>query len=366
MKFVGYYPGIDFGDSSQFGRVIHTQNFIQSYHSAVDDSAVFIVGNKDDYEHTAVRELGFGNTLVSKLARDVIGFLLLLKIVFVTDEQVALYCRDSPYVSKTILGLFPSVYLILEINGLAKTEIDQATVSTKIFYWIRDKSRQKSTLLVCVSQGIKEDIQERYPGKRIAVIENGVDTSVFSPETSSDADLAEWTVCYVGGLQSWQGVDQMMDIISWINEDIYFYVVGGTESRRRELCEYAKQLGIDERVEFTGRVSHSKVPCYINRADVCFGPFNRSRQASPMKIYEYLACGKQVILVNKEGLEFVEDYPGVHRLSPDNSSSEIATYVTEVLSDSSPNSEGREYVIKHHSWNTVTSSIQSLIEKNVS
>ncbi|QLH81342.1 glycosyltransferase family 4 protein [Halosimplex pelagicum] len=364
MRFIGYYPGVDFGDPSQFGRVIHTQNFIQNYHSAIDPNSLFIVGRENDFDHESVQELGFGDSIISKLIRDLIGISLLLKIVLTSDDRIVVYSRDSPYLSKLLIGLHPRVCLVLEVNGLANTEGGQSTMSAKLYQWIREKSRNRSALLICVSEGIKEELQTRDNKKHIAVVENGVDTELFSPDSEQKANDGEQAVCYVGSLQPWQGVEEMLEVLSLVDRELRFYVVGGTISRQKELQENAKSLGIEGQVEFVGRVSHSMVPSYINKADVCFGPFNASRQASPMKIYEYLACGKSVILVNDSGLEYVEDYPGVHRFSSDMSDQELAAHLNELLSGNSSNIEGREYIEKNRSWSSVVSRIRELIDQS--
>jgi glycosyltransferase involved in cell wall biosynthesis len=58
------------------------------------------------------------------------------------------------------------------------------------------------------------------------------------------------------------------------------------------------QLGIEDKVIFTGAVDHDQIPYYIAAADICVASFRDTkvtRCKSPLKIVEYLASGKPVV-----------------------------------------------------------------------
>jgi len=69
-----------------------------------------------------------------------------------------------------------------------------------------------------------------------------------------------------------------------------------------------------------GKKKKEEIPAYINRFDVCINPFridDVSKSVNPLKIYEYLACKKNVVSVRMESLEsevvskliyFADDY----------------------------------------------------------
>ncbi len=50
---------------------------------------------------------------------------------------------------------------------------------------------------------------------------------------------------------------------------------------------------------FTGQVLYKKVPNYIGAMDICVAPHQKdSNQASPVKIFDYMACGRPVVASN--------------------------------------------------------------------
>jgi glycosyltransferase involved in cell wall biosynthesis len=57
-------------------------------------------------------------------------------------------------------------------------------------------------------------------------------------------------------------------------------------------------------------VNYEDIPILINIAEICVAPFisrrNRITGLSPIKVFEYMACGKPVVCSRIESLEFVE------------------------------------------------------------
>jgi glycosyltransferase involved in cell wall biosynthesis len=69
----------------------------------------------------------------------------------------------------------------------------------------------------------------------------------------------------------------------------------------KQLRELVLELGLEERVIFTGAVSHNEIPFYISAASVCVAPFKDTkvtRCKSPLKIVEYMACAKAIVASN--------------------------------------------------------------------
>jgi glycosyltransferase involved in cell wall biosynthesis len=78
-------------------------------------------------------------------------------------------------------------------------------------------------------------------------------------------------------------------------------VVVGDGPQREELARRAAELGIAGQVSFTGAVPYSDTPLYMASFDVCAAPFPASQRnsrigGSPLKVYEYAACGRPVVV----------------------------------------------------------------------
>jgi glycosyltransferase involved in cell wall biosynthesis len=76
------------------------------------------------------------------------------------------------------------------------------------------------------------------------------------------------------------------------------FMIVGEGFLERKLKRLVFELGIDDKVIFTGGIEHDKIPYYIASSTVCVAPFKDTlvtRCKSPLKIVEYLAAGKPVV-----------------------------------------------------------------------
>jgi len=114
---------------------------------------------------------------------------------------------------------------------------------------------------------------------------------------------------FVGSFRSWQGLDTLIKAINIVRkqgyEKIRFILVGNGDPLE-QFKEMVKAYGLGKETIFTGRVKYEEVPILINCFDVCLAPFKKERNAkiglSPLKLYEYLACGRPVITSRVEGV----------------------------------------------------------------
>ena len=73
-----------------------------------------------------------------------------------------------------------------------------------------------------------------------------------------------------------------------------------------DLRTRARELGVEERCVLTGYVPFDRVPAHINSLDVAvsISELDDRRAASELKVRQYLACGKPVV-ISPGGNEFV-------------------------------------------------------------
>jgi len=102
-------------------------------------------------------------------------------------------------------------------------------------------------------------------------------------------------VLYTGNFQSYQGIELLLKAVSRVkNSKVRLLLVGGTPSSVRRMKGKAKELGIQDRVCFTGQVDPSKIPLYIRLSDALVSP-RLSGTNTPLKIYSYLKSGKPLV-----------------------------------------------------------------------
>ena len=112
----------------------------------------------------------------------------------------------------------------------------------------------------------------------------------------------KYLVGYVGVMGKQEGIDYLLRALQYIIEDknrtdVHFGLVGGG-TELISLQAYAKELGVEDYVTFTGRVSDQQMLEMLNTADVCVNPdvANEMNDKSTMnKIMEYMALAKPIV-----------------------------------------------------------------------
>jgi len=157
----------------------------------------------------------------------------------------------------------------------------------------------------------------------VEVIGNGVNTKNFHP-IQDQAVLAECrrrlgisdedvVVAFVGNLALWQGVDILIESAFELlskGKKLKFLIIGEGVVKSF-LMKKVLDSGYLREFIFTGMIENENIPFLINIAEICVAPFiserNRKSGVSPLKVFEYMACGKPVVASRIEGLEFIEE-----------------------------------------------------------
>lgn len=141
---------------------------------------------------------------------------------------------------------------------------------------------------------------------RVRVLSNGVDPGLFNPAISPQQVRRRWglhdgpILGFVGGLRPWHDLKAMPPLLHRLIQRYaqLQMVIVGDGPLRIALEDDFKSLGIRERVVFTGPVPHEKIPELIRMFDVAVAPYAHLDHAfyfSPLKLFEYMACGVPVV-----------------------------------------------------------------------
>ena len=111
-----------------------------------------------------------------------------------------------------------------------------------------------------------------------------------------------YMVGYLGVIGQQEGVEYILKAADYIRrtlrrDDIFWGIVGGGPHLER-LRELSHRMGLDDIVEFTGRVDDPTMLRYLNTADVCVNSdeYNAMNDKSTMnKVLEYMALGKPIV-----------------------------------------------------------------------
>ena len=99
---------------------------------------------------------------------------------------------------------------------------------------------------------------------------------------------------YVGRLNPEKGVMNFVKSLNMIKEKInYKYIIIGDGPLRGALCNYCREKGLDDIVQFTGWIPHDDLPIYLNKLKILVLP--SYTEGLPNIIIESMSCGTPVL-----------------------------------------------------------------------
>ena len=324
---------------------------------------------------------------LGKVSYFVSSILLFFYLFKVLPQYDVIYARD--YHTVIIAHLSRIIFnkkLVFEINGLASEEerLKGGSSIRRLLAFLIGKSEKMATKcsdrIICVTPQIGHYLTQRFncqPGK-VEVIYNGVNTERFYPIhnhgvlTTARKNLGikeiDTVVIFVGNLAPWQGVEYLIQAAPELVEevkDLKFLIVGDGVLRSKIEAEVNERRML-EYFLITGMLEYSKIPLYINVADICVLLKRKLASGfSPLKLYEYMACGKPILASRVEGLEFIEK-EGIGRLIEPDNPGEIKKTLYEMIKNQEERINmglrGLRLALEKFSWESKVIEIEKILE----
>lgn len=173
------------------------------------------------------------------------------------------------------------------------------------------ESLEKRVLTSCdgvitICDDLARVVESICPEKPHKMIENiGDDRKVFSPANENlEAQLqlkGNKVLLYTGTFEAYQGLDLLLNSMVMVkrnNSEAVLVMVGGQPEQVEAYKNMAVDLGINDVVRFTGMVHPSKIPGFIDLADVIVSPRSRGTN-TPLKIYGYMRTNVPIVATDR-------------------------------------------------------------------
>jgi 1,2-diacylglycerol 3-alpha-glucosyltransferase len=271
-----------------------------------------------DNESNVIRSLGiplldFGisiNLRYSKETRDLLQTMDIAHVQhpFISGPLTVNFCRRRGipvvFTNHTRYDLYAQAYLPAITSTISETALE-----TYMPAFCRSVD-----MVIAPSAGMRDVLRRYGVDSDISVIPNGVDIKPFREHTTR-RDRSPWgfspediLLIYVGRigpeknlpflLRSFRGVADVYDNVG--------LMLVGEGPEREHMQEQVRQMGLEERVRFTGLIPYEELPSYLSMADA-FASASVS-EVHPLSVIEAMASGLPVLGIQSPGVgDTIED-----------------------------------------------------------
>jgi glycosyltransferase involved in cell wall biosynthesis len=231
--------------------------------------------------------------------------------------------------------------------------ISEGGLAERLSKAYRSYELEIASLITVTTEETADILRQEYGTETpYAVVPNGVDVESFEPR--DETAITDPVMIYTGTIGHCQALKSCVEAISYIEDSSLTFRIVGDGDLRENLEVRAAELGIEDRVEFTGFVSREQVPEMLSQATIGIAPIKADeslRYAVPTKLYEYMACALPVIAVGEGAIEQLVNASNAGVVAEDDPE-DIAAHIDALMSDQERRRElgtnGRSHVVDYY------------------
>jgi glycosyltransferase involved in cell wall biosynthesis len=279
-----------------------------------------------------------------------------------------------------ILDILPKgVPVTFNFHGPWASESQEEVVNKKLSVWLKEKIIEQSTYNRCdrfivLSKAFGQILHQKYqvPWQKIHIIPGGVDINHFQNNLSRQEARIKlgWPtnrpILFTSRrLVHRMGIDKLLQAIAMIKAGIpdIWLAIAGRGHIQALLQQQARELGLENNVQFLGFLPENDLPVAYQAADLTVMP-SQSFEGFGLAILESLACGTPVLCTPVGGMPEI-----LQKFSPDLITEaitveSIADKLAQVMLGKLPlpsREECRNYTIKNYDWTNIAQQVRQVL-----
>jgi glycosyltransferase involved in cell wall biosynthesis len=271
------------------------------------------------------------------------------KVIYDVHEDYPHLIRDRDWIPDLVRPVVDSVFP--RVEALSSNYFDGVIAATE---WVADSLRDRGVT----------DITTIHNFPKIQSID-------INDEAREVTD-SKYTLVYVGGLSQVRGLTDMIEVVAELRDrglSVSLVCLGKFTSERfkHDARARIRALGVEDAIEFPGRVDYQQMFQYLSTADVGLAILDVKHYEGgiPTKLFEYMYAGLPVVITDIQATEryMSRDWG---RIIPEHETDKQADVIADLLDDpvlrSEMGSAGRNAVESRFSWESEEEKLLELYE----
>ena len=292
------------------------------------------------------------------------------RIVKEEDPDIIISRLDVYKFSSLLISKLKKIPLIIELDNPVVYEFrtfePDYKSSLTLLSFLEKLNLNHSKISFTVSNEIRNHyLEQGIAPEKIQVISNGVNPAKFHPSIDATEVIQKYkledsiVIGFVGTFHYWHGVENLVTLFkrsTSLNSKVRFLMVGSGGPMKKRLQEVIELEKLQNRAILTGFVTHDKIPEHIAAMDIVLAPYPELDffYYSPLKVFEYMACGKPVITTRiGQNQELISNGENGYLCEPGNLD-EMIEKIMCLISDpelrARMGQKARRSIEENHSW----------------
>lgn len=235
--------------------------------------------------------------------------------------------------------------------------------------------------IIAITDYLKQFLIDKgITAEKIHLIPNGVDLDLFNPLKYTTNEIqklresfhAKNLIIFSGALQDLNIViDSAKNVVTEFPNTKYIIIGDHRDPNRSKIVweNLVKEKGLEKYFKFLGKKPHEEIPKYLLCADICIDSFLDEpyyAAAHPVKLLEYGACGKPVVVTRVSETEKLVKHDKHGFLANPSNSDEFAKFLKILLNSKdlreNMGKEFSEYIHKNFNWDKIAKDLESYLK----
>lgn len=224
---------------------------------------------------------------------------------------------------------------------------------------------RRSDRIVVVAPAYKDHLIRHWnvPGKKISIVENGVEIDLFRFDPAATAVRNQlkledrFLICYIGTMGNAHGLETLIAAAEELQNALprAMFLLIGEGAEKERIVQLTAARGLTN-IQFLGQQPRERIPAYVSAADLCLVMLKKTelfKTVIPTKLLEYMACERPVVVaVDGQARQIVEEAGAGVFVEPEDSNS-LVNAILDLAKDPARRfqmgASGRQYIVSKFS-----------------